>query len=94
MATVRAIESRIARVEGFRVRVLYEDGRDVRSDRSNLPGYPYDRMLKNSSNVRGWVDSRFRHVYPGFSVTVLTADGRRAHGNMLLATVRDTYLED
>jgi hypothetical protein len=81
-------------LEGFRVHVLYEHGRDVRGDRSNIPGYPYERALKNAANVRGWIEGRFKVVYPGFDVEVLNASGRRVHGRTKLATVRDTYLDD
>ena len=93
VATVRAIERRIQRVEGFRVRVLYEDGRDVRGDRADLKQYPYERMMKNGANVHAWLEHRFHTTYQGFKAEVLTASGRRSHGNTLLGTVRDTYLE-
>jgi hypothetical protein len=93
VANIRSIESRIQKVEGFRVRILYERGRDVRSDRSNLPGYPYERALKNASSVRDWADRRFRTAYPGFDVEVVNAAGGKVHGRTKLATVRDTYLE-
>ena len=92
MSTIKAIESKIARVEGFRVKVLYETGKDVRSDRASLPGYPYERMLKNSANVKDWIETRFKATYPGFDVLVLDEGGRRVHGRTKLSTVRDTYL--
>lgn len=94
MPTIRAIESKIAKIEGFRVKVRYETGKDVRSDRASLPGYPYERMLKNSANVRDWIDTRFKATYPGFDVHVLDEGGKRVHGRTKLATVRDTYLAD
>jgi hypothetical protein len=93
MAQVRRVERRIERVEGFRVRILYEDGRNVRSDRSDLNQYPYERMMKNSSNVKTWKQHRFHVVYQGFDVEVLDARGDKVHGNTLLGTVRDTYLD-
>jgi hypothetical protein len=93
MATVRAVESRIRRVEGFDVRILHETGGDVRSDRTGLPQYPFERAMKNVANVRAWRDRRFHQAYPGFEVEVLHASGRKAHGNMLLGTVRDSYLD-
>ncbi len=94
MATIRAVESRIRKIEGFDVRILHADGADMRSDRTGIPQYIYERALKNSSNVRGWRDGRFRQSYPGFEVEVLDARGHRAHGNTLLGTVRDSYLDD
>ena len=94
MSAIRAIEARIARIEGFRVKVLYETGKDVRSDRASLPSHPYARMLKNSANVRECIDTRFKTTYPGFDVHVLDHDGRRVHGLTRLSTVRDTYLAE
>jgi hypothetical protein len=93
VSKVAAIERRIQRVEGFRVRILYEDGRDVRGDRSDLHQYPYERMMRNSANVREWIDSRFRSTYQGFDAKVVDAHDRKVHGNTLLGTVRDTYLD-
>jgi hypothetical protein len=72
---------------------LYEDGRDVRGDRSDLNQYPYERMMRNSANVRTWIEGRFRSTYQGFDAEVLDAHDRKVHGNTLLGTVRDTYLD-
>lgn len=94
MATVRAVENRIRKVEGFEVRILHPDQRDVRGDRMGMPQYHYARAMKNSANVRAWKDGRFNLQFPGFLVEVLWSDGRHAHGNVLLGTVRDSYLDD
>jgi hypothetical protein len=93
VSTVRTVEQKIFRVEGFRVVILHPDGRDVRGDRERLPPYPFERAMKNSSNVKTWKERRFEPVYPGFDVEVIGADGRRMHGGTLLGTVRDEYLE-
>ncbi|MGI8753282.1 MAG: hypothetical protein ACR2MN_13375 [Acidimicrobiales bacterium] len=92
MATIKAIEAKIEKIEGYKVHVRYEDGRDVRGDRANLPTYPYERALKNSANVSDWTQNRFKATYPGFDVDVLNYSGKRVHGRTKLATVRDTYL--
>ncbi len=94
MATVRAVERKVRRVEGFEVRILHPSGVDVRGDREGLPQYEHKRALKNSSNVKSWKLHRFRLRYPGFDVEVVDAHGQHCHGNMLLGTVRDTYLDD
>lgn len=94
MSTVRTIEKTILKVEGFAVRMRHLNGRDLRSDRTKLPSYPYRRAMKNSANVRKWKDARFATRFPGFDIDVLASNGRSAHGRTLLATVRDTYLED
>lgn len=93
MATVRAVEGRIEKVEGFSVRILHVTGTDMRSDRSGVPQYPYERALRNSASVRDWRQGRFLQTYPGFDVEVLDARGRKVHGGTLLSTVRDTYLD-
>lgn len=95
MATIKQVERRIYEVEGFRVRIRHgRDGRDVRSDKANVKQYSFKRALKHSKTVKGWRDSRFSTLYPGFDVEVLNADGGTAHGRSKLATVRDSYLDD
>jgi len=95
MATIRAVERQIRRVEGFEVRILHgRDRRDVRGDKAGVHGYAYHRQIKGSKNVREWRDGRFAERYPGFEVEVLKADGTVAHGRMLLTKVRDSYLAD
>jgi hypothetical protein len=91
MATVRQVEARIERIEGFRVRLLHPDGRDVRSDRANLPQYGYERAASDGTTVRRWQDVRFTRSYSGWDVEVLNSDGKPAHGRTLLSTVRATY---
>jgi hypothetical protein len=92
--TVRQLEKKIQRLEGFRVRLRHDSGRDVRSDLNlGRDRYDYRRMMMNRAHVRGWIDGRFRLCYPDYQVDVLLADGTRAHGNYRLATVRDTYLD-
>ncbi|HEX6763022.1 MAG TPA: hypothetical protein VF094_09495 [Gaiellaceae bacterium] len=93
MATVQAVERKIFRVEGFRVVIRHLDGRNVRGDREHLPAYPFDRAMKNRSNVKDWKRVRFQPRYPGFEVDVIAEHGGRVHGGTLLGTVRDEYLE-
>jgi len=91
MATVEAVERRVAAVEGFRVAVRHLDGRNVRGDRTHMPTYPYRRALADSANVKAWREGRFRSRYPGFEVDVLHRDGTPAHGATLLGTLRAEY---
>ena len=91
MATVRAVERQIERVEGFRVAIRHPDGRDVRGDRMHMPTYRFRRAMADNANVRAWRDGRFRLRYPGFDVVVVGRDGRDVHGATLLGTVRDEY---
>ena len=95
MATIKQVEKRISEVEGFDVRIRHgRDKRDVRSDKGNVKQYGFKRALKHSKNVREWCDGRFATTYPGYAVDVLDSSGRKAHGRTLLATVRDSYLEE
>jgi len=95
MATVKQVERRIEKIEGFQVQILHgRDRRDVRGDKSGVTQYPYERALKGSNHVKAWRDHRFAMHYPGFEVQVLNASGYVAHGDTLLTTVRDTYLDD
>jgi hypothetical protein len=89
-----AIEKRIWDVEGFAVRILHLDGRDVRGDRMGLPPYLFPGPARNDLSVEQWKEWRFRQVYPGFRVEVLDCDGHAVHGNTRLGTVRDTYYDD
>jgi len=66
VTTVRRLEKKISRIEGFNVRLRHADGRK---------------------------DGRFKLLYDKHEIYVLRADGTKAHGNRLLFTVRDTYLD-
>lgn len=94
MPRVMSVEKRIWDVEGFAVRILHLDGRDVRGDRMGLPQYPFQMPAKNDVSVEKWKETRFRQAYPGFRVDVVDCDGTSAHGNTRLGTLRDTYYED
>jgi hypothetical protein len=93
MPNVGQVERAIERVEGFRVRVRHPQGRDVRSDRAKLPGYPYKRGLNGNKTVRQWADLRFTRNYSGWSVEVLQPNNKPAHGRNLLSTVRGMYAD-
>jgi hypothetical protein len=92
MATIGNVEKRISKVEEFDIQFLHPDGRDVRGDKRDIPGYDYERKLKGSATVSDWISGRFKKKYPGYNVRVLKADGTKASGQTRLTTVRDTYL--
>lgn len=95
MATIKDVEKKIAKVEGFRVTIRHSrDGRDVRGDKGGIKQYDYERALKGAKNVKDWRAGRFARSFPGFVVEVIKADGMVAHGLTLLTTVRDGYLDD
>ena len=92
MAKVGSVELKIARIEGFRVRIRYLGGPDVRGDREGMPAYPYERASRDAWTVADWRRERFSQVYPGFDVDVLDGDDNVVNaGQTRLETVRDSY---
>lgn len=95
MPTVQSVERQIQRREGFKVQFRNQTtGRDVKGNYDGLPSYPYKNMARNHWSVKRWKEERFNQYYSGFNARILRADGYVAHGGTLLATVRDTYLEE
>lgn len=95
MAKIKNIEKRIWDIEGFDVRILTSDGRDVRSDLTGVPHYyDYERAAKNDITVETWRTTRFKVAYPGFDVDVLDGNGESVQGNTKLGTVRDSYYDE
>ena len=91
MSTVNRVQNAISKIEGFQIRIVYEGGRDVRDDRSDLPIQWNKRAAKGDLTVAAWTSSRFKAMYPGFAVQVLDSGGRAVHGRMKLSTVRASY---
>ncbi|HZQ75081.1 MAG TPA: hypothetical protein VFB08_19365 [Burkholderiales bacterium] len=92
MPTLRSVERAVANTEGFDVTIRHADGRDIRSDKTGVPGYPYRKGARNDFTVAEWRKQRFRICYPGYKVTVWLYDGTEAGGGMRLSTVRGSYL--
>jgi len=89
---IGTLEMKIARVEGFQVRVRTSDGRDIRSDREGMPSWPYEKAARDRWSVARWKQDRFISLYPGFGVDVLDGDGTVVEfGQTLLETVRESY---
>jgi len=93
MASVKTIERQIGNMERFDVIICHRDGRDVRSDRTGLPGYEFQKCAKGRMTVAQWKETRFYPGFSGWEVEVLDADGRPCQGNTLLGSVRETYEE-
>ncbi|HVF56306.1 MAG TPA: hypothetical protein VM934_09155 [Pyrinomonadaceae bacterium] len=92
MPTVKTVEAKIWKVEGFRVRILHLGGSDVRSDFGGLPNYnDYERAASGETTVADWKETRFKKAYPGFQVDILNGRGESVHGATKLANVRDSY---
>jgi hypothetical protein len=89
---IGTLEMKIARVEGFQVRVRTSDGRDIRSDREGMPSWPYEKAARDRWSVARWKQDRFISLYPGFGVDVLDGDCTVVEfGQTLLETVRESY---
>ena len=87
---IGTLEMKIARIEGFRVRVMW-DTRNVRSDREGMPPWPYEVAARDAWTVAKWRQERFVNLYPGFDVEVLDGDDIAVQGRTLLETVRESY---
>ena len=92
MTTVLTRIYQIFACEGFSIVVKNKrTGRRITLGRHGILGqYPFNRKLKDSATVADW-RARFEETYPGYSCDVLKADGKKASGQTLLGTVRDTY---
>lgn len=94
MATLKSVQQRVFKVEGFKVVVRHRyTGRNARDDMKNITQYHYSRMAKNDYTVSQWKRHRFQVAYPGFMVDVIDATGNVCNGNTKLGNVRDTYLD-
>ena len=96
MPSIKSVEKKIAAIEGFDVRFRYSGpsrvkGRDVRSDRSDVPTYDFERAASGSVTVAAWIETRFVPAFPGYAVEVLDGEGKDVHGKTMLSTVRDSY---
>jgi len=91
LADVQRIENKILKVEGFAVKIRTPDRRDVRSDKTGLPSYQFERAANGDSTVADWKRLRFEPRYSGYEVEVLDGRGRRVPGNTKLSNVRETY---
>lgn len=92
MPRVDRIEQRIFDIEGFRVRILHPNGRDVRAD-FDLPVHytRYERQAWDSNTVSQWKTNRFNSTFVGFDVEVLDGAGQSVPGQTRLSTVRGSY---
>jgi hypothetical protein len=91
---VKALERKIANLEGFEITIRHLDGKDVNSLKEGMPTYPYSNAARNDFTVGQWREQRFQANYPGFKVGVFLSDGVEAPGNTKLGTVRDTYRDE
>ncbi len=95
LTSVKGVERKIRRTEGFEVRILRPPDtsrrRDVRSDKQRMPSYHFTNAADGEWTVKKWKDARFHPIYPGFDVEVLGRSGDAADGHTRLVTVRAGY---
>lgn len=92
MPTIKNVEKKISKIEGFNVRFM-SNGKDVRGDMDIPAQYQAQKMSKNSYSV-GEFKQKLKKQFVNFDFDVLKKDGSKASGQTKLSTVRDTYLED
>jgi hypothetical protein len=90
MPTIKGVESKIRRVEGFAIAFI-QNGRDVHGARDGMPPYPCVKAARGDMTANQWKVARFGQSYPGFDVEVYDGDGRLVTGQTKLTTVRGTY---
>ena len=86
------LEQLIKTMEGFMVKIITSDGRDVRSDKGGFDYWPWKNQTKSTSTVRDFRE-KFSTYYRGYSIKVLLFNGESAHGSTLLSSVRESYIE-
>ena len=89
--TVGRFESRVGKVEGFKVRMLTHNGRDIRSDcgLKNL-GYAFKKAAKGSDTLAQWKSRRLKNLV-GVKILALDPNGCPVHGRMTLDSLRAEY---
>jgi len=92
MPKVSYVEKTIYKMEGINVDFV-KDGKNVRDDASLPKNYAAMRMTKNAANVYEF-KLKLQKQFPGYDFIIYDGYGNKARGNMLLANLRDTYLED
>jgi hypothetical protein len=88
MANSRELESQIKEVERLDVRLVNENGRQVRGDSVGFADYPYKRAANETLTVAAWKNARFFKHYEGYDIEVLDENGDVTHGRTILANVR------
>jgi len=92
MPQVKYVERTIFLLEGFEVRI-FKNGKDARSELQLPVNYVGERATKNSATVSAF-KNKFKKQFAGYDIEVYNNLGEKQRGNVLLSTVRDTYLED
>ncbi|MBV5309256.1 hypothetical protein [Chromatium okenii] len=92
MTTAATRIREIADLEGFEVEIIDGDS-SIEPTKQGLASYrsQFERRAKGTQTVSDWKENRFKRVYSAYNVEILKDDGTKAHGNMTLAVVRESY---
>lgn len=92
MPRVSFVEKTIFELEGVKVDFV-RNGKNVRGEVDLPSNYNAIYMTKNAANV-SYLKQKLQKQYPGYDFWVYNGKGEKARGNVLLGTLRDTYLSD
>lgn len=84
------VERTIFNIEGFNVNFI-NNGKNLRGEVQQPHNYNAMRATKNTYNVAQFIE-KLKMQFPGYEFEVILGNGNRARGNMLLSSVRDSYL--
>ncbi len=92
MTTLATRRREVALLEGFEIEV-WHNGTKVDDKKQGFPSYEdaFSNKLKDAATVAEWKVTRFNKVFKDHTCRVLNGDGRPAHGNTELSTVRASY---
>ena len=94
MQSTESVSEAIRELEGFDVRFVATGVDDRDLGRGRVEAYPFINAANRTWTVARWRAKRFDRMYPDFKVEVLDGDGSPVHGKTLLATVRNSYLQE
>jgi hypothetical protein len=86
--TSRELELQIEKIERFKVRIVSDSGRRVRSDATDFVDYPKKIAANGDLTVAAWIKARFKKYYDGYEVIVYDEDGDKVGGGKHLETIR------
>ncbi len=92
MPKTEYVEKTIYNIEGVNVDFI-KDGKNVRNEVQLPNNYKAGKATKNAYSVAQFKD-KLKKQFAGYDFKVYDGNGNVCRGNMLLGTVRDTYLDD
>lgn len=88
MPNSRELEQQIEKVERLKVRLIHENGRQVRTDSDGFSDYPFQKAANGNLTIAAWKQTRICKHFEGYDIEVLSEDGSTIHARTLLANAR------